>query len=207
MGNYDEKLFNKLYGKTEGLRKKLASQIDPHRFGLQYEDILSFFDTKFIFTFHKYHEKFEEDVLLGHLINSLSFFKCRILRAAYTEKFSQSFINEEAVIEVEHRLVDYQPVESNANIYYEKLMNFMKANLSDNAFIIFEAQLNPPHYIISRINTQPDANLRKIPDQLFLEYFGLGNSDKSYKFLNAIRKEIRNATNYAKMQFKNTLTT
>ena len=54
MGNYPVELFNSLYAQTHGLRRKLASQIDASKFGVDYQEVLSWFDVKFLFIFSKY---------------------------------------------------------------------------------------------------------------------------------------------------------
>lgn len=210
VAGYDEKMFNRLYARTEGLRKKLTSGIDHRKFGLQYEDILSFFDTKFLFVFNKYCMVHTEEVLLGHIINALQFFQCRIMRATYTQKFSQSITSLDTVFnpdsgeEWNYDLVDHPKQHSNDNYYYTVFMDFMKKHLSLNAFTLLELQLNPPPYILTRMNTSVDCNIRKIPDHLILDYFDLGDSGKAVKFLGALKKEIRKAVNYAQLYFKNT---
>jgi hypothetical protein len=200
--NYDKELFNSLYSKTENLRRKLASQIDARRFGLGKEDIVSFFDVKFIFVFTKHYDK-PKDILLGFILNSLQNFKCRILRSAYTQKFSQSIVHVENPSVLEGYLYEDDPNYSAPHDhYFEKFMTFMKEHLSDNAYTVLDLKLNPPPYIYNKLNTSKDANLQKIPDHLILEYFDLGSSPKAYKYLENLKKEIRHAVNYAKVYFK-----
>lgn len=193
---YDQQLFNQLYKETEPLRKSLAHRIDHRRFGLTYEDVLSFFDDKFIFCFSKHHDE-DPKKLKAFLINSLQNFKNRILRSIYTKKYSQNIISLDAMV-VDQEIVEE---EDNHQYYYEKLMSFMKDHLSDNALLILEIQLNPPPYILSRINVDKDKNLQKIPDELLLEYLDLGDSDNAYKYIKRLKKEIRNSINYAKTSF------
>lgn len=197
--SYDPKLFNKLYSRTENLRQKLARGIDPNRFGLSHEDVVSFFDIKFIFVFSKHHEKGEE-ICLGFILNSLRNFKCRILRAAYTVKFSQRIASIDNLITLEDHLPSTEYQEP-GHSYQEKLMNYMRDHLSSNAFLVLDIKLNPPPYILKRVNTSVDSNLQKIPDQLILDYLGLGESEKSYKYLDSLKKEIKNAIVYAKEYF------
>lgn len=199
---YNKDLFNDLYKRTEGLRKKLASQIDSRRFGLSYEDILAAFDVKFIFVFEKFHKE-SENKLLAMMLNSLQNYKCRILRSAYTKKFSQNIISVDNLIVLEDTLSEDHPSNSQGNNYFLSLLEFMRNTLSQNAYAIFEIKLNPPLYIQDKLNTCPDANIQKIPDHLILEYFDLGYSEKSYKYLDSIKKEIRNAVNSAKQHFNN----
>lgn len=198
---YDEKLFNKLYQETEPLRRKLAGQIDARRFGLFYDDILSFFDVKFIFCFNKHYNE-PPNKLKAFLLNSLSNFKNRILRNAYTVKNSQNIVSFDTLVNIDdsfHLEPDYVSP-TPRDYYYEKMMHFMKHHLSDNAYLLLEVQLNPPPYILKRINKSPDSNLQKIPDLVLLKYFGLGKSENAHRYLNKLKKEIRSAVQYAKTQ-------
>jgi len=61
--NYDEKLFNDIYEKVQPLKRKLASTISTSKLGVEYEDILSWFDIKFIFVFNKYFDTKPPDIL------------------------------------------------------------------------------------------------------------------------------------------------
>lgn len=201
---YDKKLFNYLYSKTSNLRNKLARQIDCRRFGVEYEDILSSFDIKFIFVFNKFHKE-PEEILLGMMLNSLKNFKCRILRSAYTNKFSQNILRVDDILTKDDHLSEDHPHYSNKHDYQAQLMQFMKTHLSMNAYTVFEVKLNPPPYMHCRLNTHQNANLQKIPDQLILEYFDLGESEKAYKYLDTLKKEIRNTINFAKIHFKDNL--
>ncbi len=197
--DYDKELFNQLYSKTNNLRRKLASEIDANRFGLCYEDILSFFDVKFIFVFTK-HYKEPENILLGFILNSLKNFKCRILRSAYTTKFSQHIMSTDSVLTLEDDFHESHPVEDIHRQRLQTLMDFMKEHLSMNAYTVFELQLNPPPYIHAKLNTSVDANLRKIPDHIILDYLDLGNGPKAYKYLESLKKEIKHTIAYAKSQ-------
>ena len=191
---YNERLFNQIYSDTEALRRRLASQIDSRRFGLGYEDILSFFDVKFIFVFNKHHDEPPEKIK-AFIINALQNFKCRILRAAYTKRYSQSILSFDEVPQNELEIAEEN---STREFYREKLMEFMKNHLSENALLILEIQLNPPPFILSQINIDKDKPLQKIPDQVILDYLDLGNSESAVKYLGHLKKEIKQAVNFAK---------
>lgn len=192
---YDEKLFNQIYKETEPLRRKLAGQIDARRFGLFYDDILSFFDIKVIFVFNKHWLKGDPpQKIKACILNALSNFKCRILRQAYTLKYSQSILSLDELINKE----DWKDDSHEKDEYYEKMMSFMQNHLSDNAYVLLEIQLNPPPFILKKINPGKDKPLQKIPDHILLEYFDLGSSENAYRYLNKLKKEIRNAINLAK---------
>lgn len=195
--NYDEQKFNRLFKRTEGLRRKLTGQIDCKRFGVESKDILSWFSVKFIYAYNKYYEH-EEGVLLGHLIKSLELFKFRILRKAYTQKMSQSLtvpfdpIHEVSLVE-ETESPDY---------YYTKFMNFIKGSISDNSYIIMETQFNPPPYILRRLKEEGIENIHKIPDAILCEYFSIETSKEGLKFITSCKKEIKEGIEKAKGYFR-----
>lgn len=194
---YDPAMFNRLYQKTEALRRKLAKGIDHRRFGVDNEEIISWFTVKFIFAYNKYCKKYNEDILLGHMIRAMQFMKCRIIKSAYTVKYSQSIV--EYTGNEPHGIDD--PLEDR-EYYYEKLMTFMKINLSDNAYMLLQLQLNPPPYILRRLTEKSITTIQKIPDELIAEYFDLGFSDEAFKYVEALKKEIKQAIGIAKCEFR-----
>lgn len=194
---YDQEMFNRLYQKTEGLRRTLARGIDHRRFGVDNEEIISWFSVKFIFAYNKYCKKYNEDILLGHMIRAMQFMKCRIIKAAYTVKYSQSIV--EYTGNEPHGIDD--PLEDR-EYYYEKLMKFMRINLSDNAYMLLQLQLNPPPYILRRLKEKSIGSIHKIPDELIAEYFDLGFSTDAYRYVKALNLEIKQAIAIAKCEFK-----
>lgn len=196
--NYNPQLFNTIYQKTEGLRRKLASGIDHRRFGVDNDEILSWFTVKFIFAYNKYVHQYDEDVLLGHMIKAMQFFKIRIIKAAYTVKYSQTIVE----FVGNENLEVYDPLNDHREYYYQKMVTFMKANLSDNAYMLLQLQLNPPPYIINRVKEKPKGGIHKIPDQLIAEYFDLGSCRKALKYIDSLEKEIEQYTLIARHHFK-----
>lgn len=205
VANYNPTMFKDIYGKTEGLRRKLAAGIDHRRFGVDYEELLSWFTVKFIYAYNKYQPKFKKnpEVLKAHMIKSMQLFKCRILRKAYTTKFSQSILPYE---DHEHELqeaLNYDPnLPTQYEFYSDKLRKYMKINLSDNAFILFQIQLNPPPYIIEQLRLKDQHDIHKIPDDLIAEYFDLGFSIRAYNYLDSLKREIKTAIANAKRYFE-----
>lgn len=203
---YSPVIFNDLYQQTSALRKKLASQIDCSRFGVDYPEILSWFDVKFIFVFNKYYRQHEKnpEVLKGHLIKGLQFFKCRILRVAYSQKSLaiMKTIELNDYEEFENVFIE-EPTEMNSSNYhlYNLAIKFMKENLSDNAFELLNIQLNPPPYILSKLEAEGIENYNKIPNSIIADYFELGNDDKVIKYINTLKKEIKDITKKASDYF------
>jgi hypothetical protein len=197
--NYDEPKFNRLFKKTEGLRKKLASEIDARRFGVDRDEILSWFSVKFIYVYNKYCQDQSEEILLGHLIKSMQWFKCRVLRNAYTHKHSQSIVST-SDIEIESSFIE-NPTEVKPN-NYEILFNFIRTKISDNAYTLLELQYNPTPYILARLEELGVQNIHKIPDQVLCDYFDLGFTFKSLRYLDHLKKEIKYGISVAKQHFR-----
>lgn len=201
VADYNPQLFEKLYAKTEGLRRKLASGIDHRRFGVDNDEILSWFTVKFIFAYNKYCKKYNEDILLGHMIRAMQFFKCRIIKSAYTVKYSQSMV--EFTGQEHNNLLVHNPdpIDDNHERYYNLAVNYLRDSLSDNAYTLLQLQINPPPYILRRLTEKSIGNIHKIPDELIAEYFDLGFTDRTYKYISGLKKEIKQGISNARYHF------
>lgn len=197
---YNVKTFNELYKKTNGLRRKLASEIDSKRFGVDYYEVLSWFDIKFIFVFNKYWDTMTDDILLGHLIKGLQLFKFRILRSAYTIKNTQFIMSVEDVLEIAEEADN--PWENAREEMLQEVLDFLKLQISDNAFNLLDIKLNPPIYIQKRLKELNITSINKIPSSLLLEYFELGTSKDAIALLEDWNKEIAKGILLAKNHFK-----
>lgn len=186
---YDKALFNEIYEKTQGLRRKLAAGIDSKRFGVDYQEILSWFDVKFIFAFNKYWGTMDDNILLGHIIKSLEFYKCRILRSAYTKKYSQHIVPIEDFYELEEYEVE-NPYEDSFNDRVGEATRLLKEQISDNAMLLLDVQLNPPLYIQEKAKELNLKKLTKIPNPIYAEYLGLGDSEQAVEYIESLKKEI-----------------
>lgn len=197
--NYDQAMFNSIYKQTSSLRKKLAFGIDARRFGVDYQEILSWFDVKFLYAFTKYHDEFCEEVLKGHIIKALQFFRCRILRSAYTIPNSQ-IVQDIDELEVEDLFIE-DPYDSSKQDLFATCMQFMKGHLSSNAYELLQVQLNPPPYVRSRVEEE-GKNINKIPNSIYAEYFELGTDKKSLEYIKILKSEIEIATHKARQHFQ-----
>lgn len=199
---YDENLFNDLYAKTKPLRKKLASEIDAKKFGVDYQEILSWFDVKFIYTFNKYWDK-EPERLLGYIINSLSTYKYRIMRSSYQAKYE----NHSSQVDITE-LYNYNDIVDETGLdpivretYMNKVMEFMKDKLTDDAIMVLELELSPPPFIISQMDDLGKKPNGKIPTELIADYLGYEDSENVIKYIKNLRSNIRVAISLAKNFF------
>ena len=199
---YDKKLFAELYKKTTPLRRKLAFEIDSRKFGVDYQEILSWFDVKFIHAFNKYWEK-EPERLLGYIINSLTTYKYRIMRSSYQVKYH----NHANMLDVTE-LYDYGgPMEQEdenltRETYLNKLMQFMKGKLNDDAILILQIELNPPLFVQEQLKDMGKKETSKIPHNIIADYLGFNNSPKVINYISELRREIKAVVNLAKEHFQ-----
>lgn len=191
----DLQLFEEIYRKTKDLRKKLASQIDHRRFGVERADILAWFDTKFIFAFNKYRNE-KPEILKAFIIRTLQFFKNRILRASYTQKNS---VNRDKV-DIEDCYYEKETHISPSFSDHETLLNltnaYLKDHLSKDAYLVLQCELCPPPYILQRLSEKERTT--KIPSKLISEYLGFNNS-----YIYRLKQEISAGVNDAKDHFRN----
>lgn len=197
---YPKDLFNQLYSETKNLRRSLAYQIDSRRYGVTPDIIQSWFDDKFIFVFNKHFDNKEPDVLKGFIINSLKMFKYRILRKAYNGEgeFHTSVVE----LEGENELINVIPdrtFEPTQDVFYGLALEFMKKKLSDNAYVLFQVQMDTPPYILSRIK----SGSSRIPNSLLAEFLGLEfeTERKTDKYIKSLKKEINTTLKNAREFF------
>ncbi len=194
MVNHDPRIFKDLYEKVNPLKRKLASEIDCRRFGVDYEEILSWFDVKFIYVFNKYYHS-QPERLLGYIINSLKLFKCRILRGAYTEKFSQS------ISSLDYDAHDVVLEDDNTPQLISSVKDYMRVHLSDNAYEYFILTLYPPPFILNELERLSLAPKSKIPDEVIMDYYDIGNREDGYRWIKSWKVEIKKAMELAKVYF------
>lgn len=199
---YDQKLFNELYAKTRNLRESLIYQIDESRFGVTKEEIRSWFDDKFIFVFSKYFGKMEPPILLGYLINSLKTFKLKVLRRSYQLNNSIN-LNTIGVEDLSmfNSLEDSK--DENSELLFNLAMEFLQNNLSHEAWVLLNIQLNPPLFILSKLKNESS----KIPGNLILEFLGEEVNTRNLEAIKILRKEINKAIETAQVFFQNYQTT
>ena len=203
---YDQKLFNDLYKKTEGLRRALAYQIDARRFGVDSDEILSWFDVKFIYVFNKYCDQMEPELVKGHVINALKTFKYRIMREAYAQK-NEQYANTIDITEIDYfeNIISTNP-ESDTETTYQYFLSlalgFMQKTLSDDAYLLFQIQLNTPDFILNRLE-DPDKRLSSIPNDLIADYLGLPEGNKVISYIAELKKEIKYSVELAREHFQN----
>lgn len=194
---YDQALFNSIYKDTQRLRIKLARGINPDLYGLCYDDILSSFDVKFIFTFNKYYGTITSGQLKGRIIQALQFFKCRILRYSQTGKgeiHNTLDISDFYSIE-SHEFTEPQNLEGDHS--FEDLLKLVKGRISSLSYTVLSIDYHPPLYIMTRLGDKKPQN--KISNELIALYLGLEFNKETDNLLNLARREYRKLLNKIKV--------
>lgn len=195
--DYDKELFNKIYKETKSLRNKLAYGIDSNRFGVDYQEILSWFDVKFIYAYHKYHKQMDGDILKGHIINALRLFRCRILRKAYSQQNQVNWNNHDIDMmkNADSLLID-NSLEDTSELNH--ILTILKSKLSKESQMILEIELNTPEYISSRCTKQQRNTFLGIPSKLIAEYLDF----KSPNLVEEYKQEIMGIISDIKQEYK-----
>lgn len=196
MKPHDPKLFNLIYKKTEGLRNGLVNQIDPSRFGVTRDELMSWMDDKLIFVFNKYVDQKSPDVLLGFVINSLKVFKMKILRRSYQLNNSVN-LNSIHLDDIQFHYIKDEVDNDNYELMLNLVIEFMRERLSAEAYNLLEIQLNPPAYIVARVK-----NPLRIPLSLILEFLGLESTPTNLTIIRDLQDEVNYYIKEAQSHFK-----
>lgn len=187
----DEKKFNRLWKTCQPLMKKLSNNIDLRRYQVPRDVIQSYFENKFLYVYNKYQDKYDEDHLKYALIHSLTQFRNKLLRAAYTE---QAAFNEEmtSLDDVSYERNGEWDIEDEDEGAYKKelskkLHDYMKAHLTDDEYLLFVTQLNPPPFFESRIKESHG----RISIYALIEFFELPKTMRSQEIISQMRNTIQ----------------
>lgn len=192
MGNYDPQVFNEIFYKVQPLIKKLVRDISPRAMGYPPDIIESWFHDKMIFVFNKYATD-DPELIKGKVISSLQKFKYRVLKKAYQERVENNVISVGEDNELENFIAD-PTEESTQEIMLGLIYEFMRKNLTQEAFEIFQVEQNPPEYIKVRTKS-------RVSGRLIAEYLGYPATSTSIKYINLLRDEVRDKILEARSYF------
>lgn len=203
---YDPKLFVELFEKTKALRKSLVYGIDAKRFGVDQEELLSWFDVKFIYVFNKYWDT-EPERLLGYIINGLKMYKRRLVLECYSKKNElhateplENFLSfeefENAGEEMDEassykEFGDSLDPNTDDRYFLDVALKFLRDNLSEDAYFLLEVQLNPPPFIINKLQERNHQKLDKLPDEVVADYMGIHPDKQGLSYLRSLKSELR----------------
>lgn len=197
---YNEALFKQLYKETSSLRKKLAFEIDSRKFGVDYNEILSWFDVKFLYVFNKYQH---DDKVKGYVINALRTFKYRIIKDSYLPK------NQLHQTQDINELYDLSELSEEAKLLFEDgdtlislCKKYLKSVLSEDAYFLLELELNPPPYILEKLKNPEQKKIPKPSAGIIAEFLGISDSEYATDYIDKLRKEIKVGIDKAQYHFR-----
>lgn len=196
---YDVDLFNRLHKICCPVIKRLSKQVDCKRFNLSEDIISSYFWDKMLYVFNKYYGTCSEEHLKAKILASLSTFKNKLLRSAYTEQaeYNQHLHKLDDLFEDSKELEDDTEYNDSRNYMIELVNNYMKEKLSSDALLVFEAVTTPPPYIKERIKDG-----QRITNLLLIEFFDLPRNRSSVRYLSELRDDIQYWTERASEELK-----
>lgn len=185
---YDVNLFNRLHKICCPVINRLSKQVDCKRFNLSEDIINSYFWDKMLYVFNKYYGTCNEEHLKARILSSLSTFKNKLLRSAYTEQaeYNQHLSKLDDLFEDSKELEDDTEYNSNKNHMIELVNNYMKEKLSSDAYLVFEAITTPPPYIKERTKEG-----HRVTNLLLVEFFDLPRSRNSVRYFSELREDIQ----------------
>lgn len=195
---YDEELFNRLYKLCKPVIRNLIKQIDARRYNVTPDIIKSQFEDKLLFVFNKYYGKVSEEHLKANILRALATYKLHLLKYAYSEKaeFNQNLSSFEVLFDNSKEEID----DSDEVIFREELLqrvhDYMKVNLSDDAYMVWQVITNPPPYVEEHLVGG------RITNRLIAEFFDLPKTRNSVRYIGELRKDIEYWMERAKEDIK-----
>lgn len=188
MRDYDHSLFQRMYQICKPVIRNMVRQIDAKRYNLTPDIIRDQFWDKVLFVFNKYQGTCSEEHLKARILASLSTYKCKILRGAYTEQaeYNQNLQKLEDLFDDSKELEDDTEEQTAKSQMLSMVYDYMKKHLSRDAYIIFEVLTTPPPYIQERL--KPDG---KITNHLLMEFFCLERKKSSLRYIAELKEEIK----------------
>lgn len=192
--HYNVEEFNRLYSETKQLKQKLAYGMDEQRFGLTKEELIAEFDVKLLWVYNKYCEQHDYEVTKAHVINALRLYKCKLLKYTYAKK-REPLVNRSYIDSGDNR----SEIENLIDVKFEgddKLISvkkYLKNNMSENAWLIFNIEIDPPLYILDKITGK---KVYPLPVNIIADYLGIPAKD-----VRRYQREIKEATLEARQFF------
>lgn len=148
----DTDQFNRLYKVCLPIIKRLSYNIDLRKYDVSRDIIQSYFTDKFMYVYNKYYKTYDEDRLKYVLISSLTTFKNKLLRSAYTKQgeWNSSVISFEDLLE-QGEWEEHPDPEEDPDFLFNKLYDYLKNHLTPDEYLLFRIQLDPPPFFDERI--------------------------------------------------------
>lgn len=197
---YDPELFDRLYKTCKPLIRKLTKGVDFRRFNVSQDIIQSYFWDKFLYVFNKYQDQYDEERLKAVILSSLSTFKNKLLRSAYTNQaeFNQRLTSLEVLFDNNKELEDDSENTTIKENQSQRFHRYMQKHLTPDEYLVMKIQLEPPEWFLPRI-----ADSRgKLSILHLIDYFELPRDKTAISIFSNIRKKIAKTLEQAKVDLK-----
>lgn len=186
--NYNVQLFNKLYRICKPVIRNLVRQIDCRRFNLTPDIIHSYFVDKMLYVFSKYYGTCSDEHLQAKILLSLSTFKNKLLRAAYSEEAEANLEMQklEDLFDNDKELLDTAEEDRHKEECLQQIEGYMKQHLSDDAFLVFKVLMDPPEFV----KMYPGNGQGNITSVSIVKFFELPSNRSSIRFITELRRDI-----------------
>lgn len=184
---FDEKQFNRMFNVARPIIRRLAYGINTKKYGVSRDIIESYFWDKMMYVYNKYQDQYDEERLKYTIIHSLSLFKNKLLRSAYTQQadFNSDITSFEDIIEKGFDTEDDNSDKEYMDHIAHKLHKYMREHLTADEYLLFVTQLNPPKYILER-----SSSPNRISIYAIIEFFDLPKNSRSREIVSHMRKNI-----------------
>ena len=185
--SFDEKQFNRMYSVAKPIIRRLSFGINTKKYGVSRDIIESYFWDKMMYVYNKYQDQYDEERLKYTIIHSLSLFRNKLLRAAYTQQgdFNSEVSSFEDIVEKGFDLDDDSSDKEYMYHIHDQLHNYMKEHLTPDEYLLFVTQLNPPKFLLER-----SSSPNRISIYAIIEFFDLPRNNRSREIVSRMRKDI-----------------
>lgn len=186
--NYDIELFNKLYKLCKPVIKNLVNQIDCRRFNLTPDIIHSYFVDKLLYVFSRYQGTCSEDHLQAKILLSLSTYKNKLLRYAYTREAEANMEMRQLddLFDGDKELLDDSEESALKEERMQEIEDYLNKHLSDDARLVFGVMMNPPAYLLK----YPGNGKGSLTAVSLVRFFNLPPNRGSIRYINEIKDDI-----------------
>mgnify|MGYP005609983725 FL=1 len=101
-----------------------------------------------MFVYYKYQDKYDDNRLKATILSSLSVYKNKLLRNAYTQKaeFNQDLTSFEDLYEDSKEFIDDDDEVNYKESLSIQFNDYLKEHLTEDEYLLFRTELNPPPF-------------------------------------------------------------
>jgi hypothetical protein len=140
-----------------------------------------------LFVFNKYYGTDTEEHLKAQILASLSTYKSKLLRYAYTERASyyQNQCRLEDLFDDSKELEDDTEEVTAHNEMWKMLNDYMMEHLNTDAKLVWEVTVTPPPYIKEQIKDGA-----RVTNLILVDFFNMPKTRNSIRYFTELKEDI-----------------